>query len=408
MVAATYDGAMARVFAALVAPANAAADKVALIQGQWSVRLLLCAFLLLHTAFPAGAQQQEQATIQFQLPPLWCDGIKQDGGMLFLENYVDKPLPASIYILNSVLWVDGIFVVGPVPPNFPPTTATIGNIRGNIPLTVDPQQQYSTETGWPFGNGNPVYQPRYYKMFAYRRIEDPENAVSYPPKATGSFPAVPDPGVFTLPMRYSAGDGVANSPECLGGDGVNPLQVWTQVNIVSPVLGGDLKDLPVPSTFFEQKVSLTGSSTAGTGSSVRLIFPGPPQATTKFRAHIFHRGGALGISQVQHASVCLQSGNTSNCQGLPVQLKFGSQNNYYLISGDAAWTNTIPFAVPAGQNVLVTVSSFAPGATNYWSLNTISGNGMWYSTIDAWNTASMSIPAFYPNFTRTVDSVQMR
>lgn len=331
---------------------------------------------------PAIAQQLEQANIQFQLPPLWCDGVKRDGGLIFLENYVDKPLPPSVYILSTYLWIDGAQT----------SSATHGKV-GNMPLAIDPQLQYTKENGWPYGSnasGVPaIRQPFYYKLFGFRRIEDPNNYVELK---------------TPLPMRYSAGDGIAQSAECSGGNGT-PLQVWAGINIIAPTPGQDLKDLPTPSTFYERKYSLLAAANAGSGNSARNLFLGPPQATTKFRAHVLHRYESP-MGQVQHLSVCLQAGNTSNCQSAPVQLKFGSEDNYNIIGGDAVWSNTIDFNVPAGQNVLVTASTFVPGQANYWSISS-AGGGVWISSTDAWNTVSMSNATFYANFTQTVDWVQM-
>lgn len=358
-------------------------------------KIFASALAALASIAPAGAQTppQELATLQFQLFPLWCNGGthasgKVDGGVMFLENYFERPFTQPLYILGSTLWIDGVNVIGQ------PNPGAQGK-SGNIPITVDPQRQYEKEVGWPFGNGSPVYQPVTYKFIAYRRIEtSPENLIPYV-----------TPG--NVPVRYTPGvDGLALSTECAGGDGVTPLQVWAEVNMLAPEPGKDLKDLTLPPNFFEKRYPLTAGSNPDTGTTARNVFPGPPAQTTKFRARIYNLQGRP-MARTDHMSVCLQAGNTPNCQSTPVQLKFGSADGYFLVNADRVWSNVVDFTVPAGQNVLVTWSSFLPGQTNYWSSNLSAGGGMWWSKTDAWNTIGMTNPNWYQNGTMAVDAVQM-
>lgn len=342
---------------------------------------------------PAQAQQPEQATLMFAPPMIWCLNNapgQRDAALIYLENYFDGILPDNTYILSASVWIDGVRV-----------SDVLKGKYGNYPIAIDPQQQYAKETGWPYGPPGAIFkQPAFYKMIVARRLENPENEVRKQ---------------ASIPVRYSRGnpatrDGIAVSTECVGGDGT-PLWVFAILDIIAPTVNGvaiDLKDLPVPADFY--KVPLGTVISAGTASSVRNVYPGPAQATTKFRAKVSQQGGNVPVpyAQVQHMSVCLQSGSSSNCQSAPVQLKFGSEDNYNLNPGDSVWSNEIDLAVPAGQNVLVTASSMNGGTGNSWSMNTTAGYGMFYSTVDAWNTIGMSNPTFYPTMTRSVTAVQMR
>jgi hypothetical protein len=349
----------------------------------------LLSFLLL-ALFPLSCRAQQQEQIQFNAwfygipcpyvrPPasqpanVIADGRLAGQKTFFLENYVDGVLPDPVYIVQSGIWAESIFELD---------STTVGQVG----IAIDPQMQYINASNWPIG------------QFTLNHYTKTLGILEMYPNNKRLQMSTP-----TLPIAYHSGDALILAPECTGGG---------TVNIVALFMLQATSDFAAPA--YAMNVPLTQADINGPPYSARILVAGPIAAASKIRAHFFMPysiGGAVNTqsSILSHVSACLQSATTpSSCASAPVEMKCGAQSGIAVPPSFDIWCDWTNLPVPAGQNVLVTVSRFS-GATASWAYATSGALWEWGSTGDSWNTVDMQGTITpHQGWTVAVDKVQMR
>lgn len=345
-------------------------------------RIVLFYMLALFSMSTGLAQQPESTSISVPLTSINCVNGSTTIGLtqvFFLENYFDGQLPATVYIPKTKVW------------NESGTAPLTASPQGNTSIWIDPQQ-----TNVKQNVGREKIQGQTFKDIATYEF--------------GAGAARVKNETFDPPVAYRAGDIMGSAPECSNG---GSLLLYLQVYILSPFADGtvgDLLNLPVAPT--PLKVNADNASINQGGISVRQVVPAPTAAFSRCRAKIYASdlqidSGGNHNTLVNNMSVCLQSGASSSCQAVPIEMKFGTRSGMTLYPRQQLWTDWTPISGTAGQQLLVTGDMFPPaGSTNAWTAASV-GPGGWASTAPSYNTvAPQGIIYSNPTNTNLINMVQ--
>lgn len=329
-----------------------------------------------------------QSGLEIPLPPLpqlggaSLNGTVSGNGVIDPRNYLDQYLPDSCPIAAATYWIDAAppnQTGGPIPAGF----------AGNVAFGIDVGGALVT-AGWPQLQR---FEPILINTLVVAEIFASGNRGTR--------------WLHNPPMDYrpNSGDVINLSPQ-IGTPDV-PASLQGTFLLLEFALNGGLRDLPIPAYLF-QKAQDTPDGGGGLNYSIRNLVPGPPIAATQVRFHFNHLYNATRACVVDHASVGIQSGNTSSTIGTPTPLLFATQPAFSIYPDTGQWSDWVNLAVAPSQNLLVTGSLFNAGV-NYWSTTINGGLGTWLATSDSWNTADLQGTVIsQPTRTHLIDRAQYR